>query len=144
MLEGPWRAGKQERLRLYWKVREERKQIVREKYERLKPHRGERGQGLWAANEALSFGPGGVRAVAEALPISTHTILWKASQNCRKNRGGQTAAGSAGSEADSVVPEVDGNPSRRNTPPCFKRSSTSWTRPPGGTPGLLSGGHRKA
>jgi hypothetical protein len=30
---------------------------------------------LWAANEALSFGPGGVRGVAEALAISTKTIL---------------------------------------------------------------------
>jgi hypothetical protein len=75
MLESPWRGGKEERLRLYWKVREEGKQVVREKYERLKPHLGERGKRLWAANEALSFGPGGVRAVAEALQISTNTIL---------------------------------------------------------------------
>jgi hypothetical protein len=75
MLESPWRGAKQEQRRLYWKVREERKQVVREKYERLKPHLEERGQRLWAANEALSFGPGGVRAVAEALQISTNTIL---------------------------------------------------------------------
>lgn len=75
MQESPWRGGKQEQQRLYWKVREERKQIVREKYERLKPHLEERGKRLWAANEALSFGPGGVRAVAEALQISTNTVL---------------------------------------------------------------------
>jgi len=75
MMEGGWRGGKQEDLRLYWKVREERKRVVREKYERLKPHLEERGKRLWAANEALSFGRGGVRAVAEALEISTHTIL---------------------------------------------------------------------
>lgn len=74
MLDGNWRGGKQEKLRLYWKVREERKQVLREKYERLKPHLGERGRRLWAANEALSFGSGGVRAVAEALQMSSITI----------------------------------------------------------------------
>jgi hypothetical protein len=74
MPESPWRGGKQEQ-RLYWKVREERKQIVREKYERLKAHLEERGRRLWAANEALSFGPGGVRAVAEALQMSSNTVL---------------------------------------------------------------------
>jgi DDE family transposase len=73
--ENDWQGGKQEKLRLYWKVREDRKRIVREKYERLRPHLGERGTRLWAANEALSFGPGGVRGVAEALAISTKTIL---------------------------------------------------------------------
>jgi len=73
--ENDWRGGKQENLRLYWKVREERKRIVREKYERLQPHLGERGTRLWAANEALSFGRGGVRAVAEALTISCKTIM---------------------------------------------------------------------
>ena len=75
MAENDWRGGKQENLRLYWKVREERKRIVREKYERLQPHLGERGTRLWAANEALSFGRGGVRAVAEALTISCKTIM---------------------------------------------------------------------
>jgi hypothetical protein len=73
--QNDWRGGKEERLRLYWKVREERKQVIREKYERLQPHFGERGTRLWAANEALSFGRGGVRAVAEALAISTKTIM---------------------------------------------------------------------
>jgi hypothetical protein len=65
--ENDWQGGKQEKLRLYWKVREDRKRIVREKYERLRPHLEERGTRLWAANEALSFGRGGVRGVAEAL-----------------------------------------------------------------------------
>jgi Rhodopirellula transposase DDE domain len=73
--ESDWRGGKQEKLRLYWKVREERKQAIREKFERLQLHLGERGTRLWAANEALSFGTGGVRAVAEALAISPKTIL---------------------------------------------------------------------
>ena len=75
MLKDNWRGGRQEKLRLYWRVREERKQAVREKYERLKAHLGERGRRLWAANEALSFGSGGVRAVAEALQMSSMTIL---------------------------------------------------------------------
>jgi Rhodopirellula transposase DDE domain len=75
MPESNWRGGKQEKLRLYWKVREQQKQVVREKYEQLKPHLGERGRRLWAATEALSFGSGGVRAVAEALQMSTMTIL---------------------------------------------------------------------
>jgi hypothetical protein len=50
-----WRGGKEEK-RLYWKVREERKQLVRERFERVKPVLGERGTRLFAANEALSFG----------------------------------------------------------------------------------------
>jgi len=75
MPDNNWRGSEQEQLRLYWKVREDRKRVVREKYERLKPHLGERGKRLWAANEALSFGPGGVRAVAEALHMSAKTVL---------------------------------------------------------------------
>jgi len=75
MLDNDWRGGKQEQLRLYWKVREDRKRGIREKYERLKPHLGERGKRLWAANEALSFRAGGVRAVAEALQMSAKTVL---------------------------------------------------------------------
>jgi Rhodopirellula transposase DDE domain len=73
--ENRWQGNQEEKLRLYWKVREERKQIVREKYGRLQPHLGERGTRLWAANEALSFGRGGVRAIAEALAISPKTIV---------------------------------------------------------------------
>src|SRR5215472_15770483 len=75
MAENDWRGGKQERRRLYWKVREERKRALREKYERLKPRLGEKGRRLWAANEALAWGRGGVRAVAAALGMSTKTIL---------------------------------------------------------------------
>ena len=75
MPENDWRGGKQERRRLYWKVREERKGALREKYDRLKPHLGERARRLWAANEALAWGRGGVRAVAAALGMSTKTIL---------------------------------------------------------------------
>src|SRR5215831_16069226 len=66
MAENDGRGGKQERRRLYWKVREERKRALQEKYERLKPHLGEKGRRLWAANEVLAWGRGGVRAVAAA------------------------------------------------------------------------------
>ncbi len=38
MPESDWRGGKQEERRLYWKVREERKRVVGDKYERLKAH----------------------------------------------------------------------------------------------------------
>lgn len=69
-----WRGGNREK-RLYWKVREDRKQAVKERYERMRPVLGERGARLLAATEAISFGTGGVRAVAEALNISTRTIL---------------------------------------------------------------------
>ena len=75
MPESNGRGGQQEKQRLYWRVREEGKQVVREKYERVKAHLGERGRRLWAANEALSFGAGGIRAVAEALAMSTATLL---------------------------------------------------------------------
>jgi hypothetical protein len=44
MPESNWRGRKQEKQRLYWRVREERKQVVRKKYERVKAHLGERGR----------------------------------------------------------------------------------------------------
>lgn len=58
MPENDGRGGHQEKLRLYSKVREERQQVIREKYARLQPHLGERGARLWAAKEALSLGRG--------------------------------------------------------------------------------------
>ncbi|HEX2715836.1 MAG TPA: ISAzo13 family transposase [Candidatus Acidoferrales bacterium] len=56
-------------------MRQEGKESVRKRYELLQPHLEERGRRLWAATEALAFGVGGVRAVAEALQMSTNTIL---------------------------------------------------------------------
>ena len=106
MPESDGRGGKQEEHRFYWKVREERKRVVREKYERLKAHLGEKGRRLWAANEALSFGPGGVRAVAEALQISAQTIL----EGKRELRGEPRGEDSGGVlRDDSVAPEGDEN-----------------------------------
>ena len=121
MLENHGRGGKQEKLRLYWKVREERKQGVREKYERLKPHLEERGKRLWAANEALSFGRGGVRAIAEALEMSPMTLL----QGKRELQGEPRGPATGWSEDDSVAPGVDENRPRRNIRPCSPPWSAS-------------------
>src|SRR5215831_1743425 len=86
MAENDGRGGKQERRRLYWKVREERKRALQEKYERLKPHLGEKGRRVWAAHEVLVWGRGGVRAVAAALGMSTKTILEGKKERQRKPR----------------------------------------------------------
>ena len=95
MSDNDWQGSKQEHLRLYWKVREERKRVVHEKYERLKAHLGERGRRLWAANEALAFGAGGVRAVAEALQMSTKTI-WEGQRELRSGLGSGDSGVAAG------------------------------------------------
>ena len=44
-------------------------------HERLRSFLDERGRRLWAANEAIGFGKGGIRAVAEALGMSSVTII---------------------------------------------------------------------
>ena len=48
--------------------------LLKEKFERLKPHMNEVGLRLWAANEALALGYGGVSTVARATGISRGTI----------------------------------------------------------------------
>jgi hypothetical protein len=45
-----------------------------EKFERIRPHQNEAGLRLWAANEALSLGYGGVSEVARAAALSRTTI----------------------------------------------------------------------
>jgi hypothetical protein len=45
-----------------------------EKFERIRPHLNEAGLRLWAANEALSLGYGGVSEVARATALSRTTI----------------------------------------------------------------------
>ena len=47
---------------------------LKEKFERLKPHMNEAGLRLWAANEALALGYGGVSTVSRATGISRGTI----------------------------------------------------------------------
>jgi hypothetical protein len=69
------RAGNREDKRLYSRVRAEKQKVVLAQYERLRPFLDERGRRLWAANEAIGFGKGGIRAVAEALGMSPVTII---------------------------------------------------------------------
>ena len=48
--------------------------LLAEKFERLRPHLQEAGLRLWAANEALSLGYGGISEVARATGLSRTTI----------------------------------------------------------------------
>lgn len=74
LVEPKWLGSKRDP-RLYWTVRIDKQRLVREKYERLKPFLDEPSRRLWAANEAMSFGRGGIRAVAQALEMSQETVL---------------------------------------------------------------------
>lgn len=74
MVQREW-EGSQKDSRLYWKVRAEKQRGIRERYDRLRPFLNERSRRLWAANEACAFGQGGVRGVAEALGMSTQTVI---------------------------------------------------------------------
>src|SRR6266404_3479442 len=69
-----WQGGRKER-RLYSAVRAEMQRVIREKYERLKGYLDERARRLWAGSEAITFGRGGIRAVAEALVISQQVVI---------------------------------------------------------------------
>jgi hypothetical protein len=74
MMEQEWEGSKNDR-RLYQKVRSEKQERIRERYDRLQPFLQQRGRRLWAANESLGFGRGGIRAVAEALQMSCKTVM---------------------------------------------------------------------
>lgn len=74
MVDRDWEGGKKDK-RLYHQVRQEKQKRIREKYDRLKPFLDERRRRLWAANEAVAFGHGGIRAVAEALGMSPKTMI---------------------------------------------------------------------
>jgi hypothetical protein len=52
-----------------------REQQVRERFERLAPTLDERGRRLFAANEAMQFGYGGVEAVRRATGLASSTIV---------------------------------------------------------------------
>jgi len=52
----------------------EKKESVSRRYELLKPYMNERMRRLWVAAEAIEFGDGGVRGVAEAVGISRDVI----------------------------------------------------------------------
>jgi hypothetical protein len=49
-------------------------QVIKAKYEALKPELDERGRRLWAATEALSLGHGGVATVARATGLAASTV----------------------------------------------------------------------
>lgn len=74
MVGKDWKSGK-EGERLYSAVRAERQRVIREKYERLRPYLDERARRLWAGSEALTYGRGGIRVVAEALEISPEVVV---------------------------------------------------------------------
>jgi len=74
MVNREWQGSKRDE-RLYRRVRAEKQKVVREKYDRLKEFLDEQSRRLWAANEAVAFGYGGIRAVAEALGMSTKTVV---------------------------------------------------------------------
>jgi len=69
-----WQGGRKDG-RLYRNVRAEMQRVIREKYERLKGCLDERARRLWAGSEAITFGRGGIRAVAEAMEISQQVVI---------------------------------------------------------------------
>lgn len=74
MKEDNWNGGREDS-RLYSKVRAEKQRILATHYERIRHFLNERGRRIWAANEAIRFGRGGIRAVAEALGMSQVTVI---------------------------------------------------------------------
>ena len=84
-VEGKWEGGGKDS-RLYWKVRGEKQREIRARYDRLTPFLNERSRRLWAGNESLAFGRGGVRAVAEALGMSAQRVIASA-QKVTRRRG---------------------------------------------------------
>ena len=74
MSDEEWKGGREDS-RLYGRVRAEKQKIVAAHYERIRPFLNEQGRRLWAANEAIGFGKGGIRALAEALGMSQVTVI---------------------------------------------------------------------
>lgn len=74
MNENDWNGGREDS-RLYSKVRSEKQKVLVAHYERIRPFLDERGRRIWAANEAIGFGRGGIRAVAEVLGMSQVTVI---------------------------------------------------------------------
>ena len=74
MVGSDWQGGKKDG-RLYDDVRTKIQRVIREKYERLEPYLDERARRLWAGSEAITYGRGGVRAVAEALELSPEVVI---------------------------------------------------------------------
>jgi hypothetical protein len=98
VVESKWQGGRKDE-RLYSNVRLERQRVIREKYQRLRERLDERARRLWAGSEAIAFGRGGIRAVAEALEISPKVVI----------RGSRELKGEMPAEAD-------GAPARQRRP----------------------------
>ena len=69
-----WQGGTKDP-RLYKQVRAERQRSLAIHFERICLFLDERGRRLWAGNEAIRFGRGGIRAVSEALGMSQATVV---------------------------------------------------------------------
>ncbi len=81
MVEEEWNGGRGDS-RPYKQVRCGEQKVVAAHYEWIRPFLNERGRRLWAANEALRFGRGGIRAVAEALKWTSKSL-----ENIREELG---------------------------------------------------------
>ena len=126
MIDQEWQGGKKDK-RLYDKVRSEKKKMVREKYERLEPHLDERGKKLWAANEAIAFGQGGIRAVSEAVGMSPKAVI-----HGRRELEGKLNPEQIRNRDGSDGREVDANRQWRSNRVWWRPSRTSLSRQPGG------------
>lgn len=82
MVDREWEGSRKDP-RHYGKVQADKQKRIQERYDRLKEFLDERSRRLWAANEAIAFGRGGIRSVAEVLGMSPKTVMdvrgsWKA------------------------------------------------------------------
>ena len=67
MSEEEWKGGREDP-RLYKQVRTEKQKAVAMRYERICPFLDERTRRLWAGNEAIGFGRGGIRGISSQGP----------------------------------------------------------------------------
>ena len=91
MVGSDWQGGKKDG-RLYSDVRAEIQRVIREKYKRLERYLDERARRLWAGSEAITYGRGGIRAVAEALEISPEVVIEGSRELSGKLTGTRTPA----------------------------------------------------
>ena len=111
MVDPEWQGGKKDQ-RLYRKVRAEKQKVIRKKYDVIQAHLNERGRRLWAGSEAISFGQGGIRAVAAALAMSQKTVIAgrHVSAGQERDPGGQAGPGRkpTAETIDTTAPAVGG------------------------------------
>ena len=123
-------SGKAETLRLYWKVREERKQVIRESMSGCSRISASAGPGCGQPTKCYRLGGeecGRWRKRWRSVPRR----LCKANANCKPRPHARTAMWG---EADNVAQEAGGNPSGRNIRNCWPSLSRSSIRPPAAIP----------